>query len=337
MLVNLFQTDLKKTSLTLFLVVLMTLYCVASAQNYTLEEGKRLFKETKYEEAKQVLLKVVEQEPQNPEVNFLLCKVYLNLDDHDSAIKYGEKAVKLDDSKSEYHLWLGNAYGVQAQQGSKLKALFRVKKVKNEFEKAVELDSTNLEARFGLIQYYVMAPGIVGGDKKEAKKQAEIIEKMDPLYGAYSWVLFWQKEKDFDKVETYLRKAVELDTSVTYRARYWLGFHLQERKKYPQAVEVFEKLYNEHPDQTGALYQVGRTQLLAKDSLDKAERCFKQYLRVQPQKDAPDWAAAHWRLGMVYDLQGKTDLAIAEVEEAIKLDPKNENYKKTLKELKKKE
>jgi tetratricopeptide (TPR) repeat protein len=332
----LFQTNLKRTSLPLFLAVITSFYCVASAQNYTLEEGKRLFKETKYEEAKQVLLQVMEQQPQNPEVNFLLCKVYLSLDDYDSAIKYGEKAVKLDDSKSEYHLWLGNAYGVQAQKGSKLKTLFRAKKVKNEFEKAVELDSTNLEARFGLIQYYVMAPGIMGGDKQEARRQAEIIEKMDPLYGAYSWVLFWQKEKDFDKVETYLRKAVELDTSSTYRARYWLGSHLQEQKKYPQAAEVFEKLYNEHPDQTGALYQVGRSYLFAKDSLEKAERCFKQYLQVQPQKDTPDWAAAHWRLGMVYDLQGKTDLAIAELEEAIKLDPKDENYKKTLKELKKK-
>jgi tetratricopeptide (TPR) repeat protein len=336
MLAHLSQTSSKRSFLTLFLAVFMSLYCVVSAQNYTLEEGKRLFQETKYEEAKQVLLKVVQQEPQNPEVNFLLCKVYLSLDDYDNAIKYGEKAVKLDDSKSEYHLWLGNAYGVQSQKGSKLKALFRTKKVKSEFEKAVELDSTNLEARFGLIQYYVMAPGIVGGDKQEAKKQAEIIEKMDPLYGAYSWVLFWQKEKDFDKAEIYLRKAAELDTSVTYRARYWLGFDLQERKKYPQAAEVFEKLYNEHPDQTGALYQVGRTYLLAKDSLDKAERCFKQYLGIEPKKNDPDWAAAHWRLGMVYDLQGKTALAVAEVEEAVKLDPQNENYKKTLKELKKK-
>lgn len=336
MLANLSQISLKKSCLTMLIAFFLSFYCVIFAQNYTLEEGKRLFKEEKYEEAKTVLLKVLEREPQSPEVNFLLCKVYLGLDDHNSAIKYGEKAIKLDDSKSEYHLWLGSAYGVQAQKGSKLKALFRAKKVKSEFEKAVELDSANLEARFGLIQYYVMAPGIMGGDKKEAKKQAEIIEKMDPLYGAYSWVLFWQKEKDFDKAETYLRKAVELDTSSNYSATYQLGFFLQQQKRYHEAAEVYEKLHNQHPDQTTALYQIGRTYLFAKDSLNKAERCFKQYLQIKPKKGDPDWAAAHWRLGMVYDLQGKTNLAIAELEEAIKLDPKEENYKKTLKELKKK-
>jgi tetratricopeptide (TPR) repeat protein len=336
MLAHLLQTNLKKSCLTLLIAVFLFSYSVISAQNYTLEEGKRLFKEGKYDEAKEVLLRVVEKESENPEVNFFLCKVYLILDDYDNSIKYGEKAVKLNDSQSDYYLWLGRAHVIQAQKGSKLKALFRAKKGKDEFEKAVELDSTNVGARFDLMQYYIGAPGIAGGDKKKAKQQAEILEKIDPFYGAYAWALFWQAEKDSDKVETYLRKAVDLDTSSNYSATYQLGFFLLQQKRYHEEAEVFEKLYNQHPDQMPALYQIGKAYLLAKDSLDKAARCFQQYLQVPPKKGAPDWAAAHWRLGMVYDLQGRTDLAIAELEEAVKLDPKDENYKKTLKELKKK-
>jgi tetratricopeptide (TPR) repeat protein len=336
MLTHFLQTNSKKSSFPFLIVILLSFHCVASALDYTLEEGKRLFKEEKYEEAKEVLLKVVEKEPENPEANFFLCKVYLILGDYDNSIKYGEKAIKLNDSQSEYHHWLGSAYGVQAQKGSKLKALFRAEKAKNEFEKAVELDSTNVGARFDLMQYYIGAPGIVGGDKKKAKKEAEIIQGLDSFSGAYAWALFWQAEKDSDKVETYLRKAVDLDTSSTYSATYQLGSFLQQRKKYHEAAEIFEKLYSQHPDQTSALYQIGRTHLFAKDSLDKAERCFKQYLQVEPKKGAPDWAAAHWRLGMVYDLQGKTDLTIAELEEAVRLDPKKKEYQNTLKEVKKK-
>lgn len=336
MLTYLLPAIQKKVYLILLVALFLFSYCSISAQDYTLEEGKKLFDEEKYEEAKEVLLKVIEQEAKNAEVNFLLCKVYLILDDHDNSIKYGKKAVKLDDSKSEYHLWLGRAHGTQAQKGSKLKALFRAKRAKKEFEKAVELDSTNVEARRDLMQYYVVAPGIAGGDKKKAKKQAEIMQGLDPFFGARAWAAFWQAEKDFEKAEAYLRKAVELDTSTGYWATYELGYFLQERERYHEAVEIYEKLYNQHPDQTGALYQIGRTYLFAKDSLDKAERCFKQYLQIKPKKDTPDWAAAHWRLGMVYDLQGKTDLAIAETEEALKLDPKSKTYKKTLKELKKK-
>jgi tetratricopeptide (TPR) repeat protein len=336
MVADLLQINLKKPVFTFLIAVFLSFYSAISAQNYTLEEGKRLFKEEKYEEAKTVLLKVVEREPENPEMNFLLCKVYLVLGDQDNSIKYGEKAVKLNGSKSEYHLWLGRAYVIQAQKGSKLKALFRAKKGKDEWEKAVELDSTNLEARFALMEYYIGAPGIAGGDKKKAKKQAEILEKIDPFYGAYAWALFWEVEKDFDKAEAYLRKAADLDTSSDYSATYELGSFLQRQKRYSEAAQVYAKLYNQHPDQMPALYQVGKTYLLVKDSLDKAARCFQQYLQVPPKKGNPDWAAAHWRLGMVYDLQGKTDLAVAELEEAVRLDPKSKEYQRTLKEVKKK-
>jgi tetratricopeptide (TPR) repeat protein len=335
-LAHLLQTNSRKPRLTLVIAVFLSLYCLVSAQSYTLEEGKRLFDQRKFEEAKEVLLKVIDREPENPEANFILCKVYLILDDHDNSIRYGKKAVKLDGSRSDYHLWLGQAHGVQAQEGSKLKAIFRARRAKKEFEKAVELDSTNLEARFVLMEYLVRAPGIAGGDKKKAKEQAEIVEKMDSLYGAYARGVYWQVEKDFDKAEIYLKKAAELDTTSNHSFVYRLGYFLQGQEKYHQAAEVFEKLYIEHPDQTGALYQVGRTYVLAKDSLEKAERCFKQYLQMEPKVGDPDWAAAHWRLGMVYDLQGKKDLAIAELEEALKLDSKNKEYKKTLKELKKK-
>jgi len=110
---------------------------------------------------------------------------------------------------------------------------------------------------------------------------------------------------------------------------------LQGQKRYEEAVEVFEKLFNKCPDEMVALYQVGRSYVLAEDSLNKAERCFKQYLQTEPKRNAPSLAAAHWRLGMVYDLQGKGNLAIGELEEAVRLDPKNKEFKKTLKEVKK--
>jgi hypothetical protein len=84
------------------------------------------------------------------------------------------------------------------------------------------------------------------------------------------------------------------------------------------------------------LYQVGRSYVLAKDSLDKAERCFKQYLQTTPKGNSPPLSGAHWRLGMIYDLQGKKELALAELNQAVSMDPKNKEYKKTLEEVQKK-
>ena len=335
MLTNLFYTIIKK--LVLILVIIASLLLVRNiiAEIFTLEEGKRLFDQEEYEQARDILLKVVEKEPENAEANFLLCKVFLILDDHDKSIEYGEKAVKLDGSVSNYHLWLGQAYGVQAQKGSKLKAIFRAKKCKGEYEKSILLDSTNITARTALLQYLLMAPGIAGGDNDKAKKQAEIIQDIDTLYGAIAWSYYWMNEKDTVRAENFLRQAVRLDTTSNHTASYQLGFFLVGQERYYEAADVFEKLYLEYPKEMSALYQVGRSYVLAKDSLDKAERCFKLYLQVYPKKNAPSWAAAHWRLGMAYDLQGKKDLALVELEEAVRLDPKNKEYNKTLEEVKK--
>ena len=336
------SVDVLHRILKMVLVVLVMCVGVPStatlfAQDFTVGEGKRLIEAEEFEQAKDVLLKLIEGEPDNAEANFLLCKVSLMLEDHDSSLKYGKKAVELADSVSEYHLWLGQAHGMQAQNGSKFKAIFRANRARKEFEKAVALDSVNVEARLQLAQYLLMAPGIAGGSRDKAKAHVEIIEQIDSLFGAIAWSVYWEREKDTVRAEEYLKSAVRLDTTYDHTATNMLGFFLQRQKRYHEAAEVFDRTFREYPDQMGLLYQVGRSYIFAEDSLDKAEWCFKEYLKVKPKRLAPQWADAHWRLGMVYDLKGELDLAIAELEEAVRLDPENKEFQKKLKQLKKKQ
>jgi tetratricopeptide (TPR) repeat protein len=326
-----------KTALVVLIICVGLPFSVPPyAQDFTVDEGKRLVEEGEFEQARDILLKVIENEPEDAEANFLLCKVFVILNDHDNALKYGKKAVELADSVSDYHLWLGHAHGMQAQKGSKFKAIFRANRARKEFEKAVSLDSFNIDARLQLAQYLLEAPGVAGGSKSKAKEQAEIIEQIDSLFGAIAWSFYWQNRKDTVKAESYLREAVRLDTTSAHRATYRYGQFLHGRKRYHEAVEVYEKSFREYPDDLGLLYQVGRNYVFAEDSLDKAERCFKQYLQTEPKRNTPSWAAAHWRLGMVYDLKGETDLAIVEMEEAVRLDPENKDFEKWLKIVKKK-
>lgn len=333
-----FKLTLKSRRLlaTLMLFAALLFGATVLAQDYTLNEARTLMDQGEFEQAKEVLLKVVESQPESAEANFLLCRVFVAFGDHDNAIKYGKKAVELDDSVSDYHLWLGRAHGMQAQKGSQIKAIFRAKRAKGEFEKAVELDSANLHARFQLAEYLLMAPGIAGGDKKKAKAHVEIIEQMDSLYGALAWGYYWQFTDDTLRAEQSFRRAVRLDTTYNHQATYVLGFFWQQQDRYHDAAEVFEQAFRRYPDDTGLLYQVGRSYIFAEDSLDRAERCFKQYLQVEPKINAPDWAAAHWRLGMVYELKGELKEALSELEEAVRLDPENKEFEKRLKIVKKK-
>jgi tetratricopeptide (TPR) repeat protein len=100
-------------------------------------------------------------------------------EDYYSAKDIFEKLVALEPKNSNFHHWLGKCYGRIAETVSWLKAISMAKKTRKEFEKAVELDEKNYNALEDLMQYYLEAPGFLGGSKKKAneiKKQLNRIE-----------------------------------------------------------------------------------------------------------------------------------------------------------------
>lgn len=97
--------------------------------------------------------------------------------EYDRAIEWFEKAVQLDEQNSDFHLWLGRAYGHQALRSHVLKQPFLALKVKEHFERAVELNPDNLAARADLQEYYEKAPGFLGGSNDKARQQAEEIAR----------------------------------------------------------------------------------------------------------------------------------------------------------------
>ena len=69
----------------------------------------------------------------------------------------------VEPNNGEYHLWLGRTYGEKADASNFLTAAGLAKKVRTEFERAVQLDPGNVMARTDLAEFYLEAPGIVGG------------------------------------------------------------------------------------------------------------------------------------------------------------------------------
>lgn len=302
-----------------------------------LDTARQLIDDRKYDKAEPILLEVIEHDDSNHEAHFLLTRVSLRKQDHKAAVRYGERAVQLADSVSDYNLWLARAYLARAMESGIINAFRYARKGKGAYERAVALDSTNVEARFELCMYLLAAPGLVGGNKDRGIRQAAIIEAQDSLYGAYAWAGVHERENRIDKAEASFQRAVELDTSSTYSARYALGYFYERHERYDDAIRVFRDILDRKPDEMDAIFQVGKICVITESDLDEAEECFRRYLEVEAPPNAPDWAAAHWRLGMVYDLQGKTDLALAELRTAVELAPHNKEFKKTLKEVERKQ
>ncbi|MFI5372435.1 MAG: tetratricopeptide repeat protein, partial [Candidatus Eisenbacteria bacterium] len=88
------------------------------------------------------------------------------------------------------------------------------------------------------------------------------------------------------------------------------------------------------PDDLAPMYQAGRVSLVEHGDAERAERCFRHYLTRPPEAGGSPPAAAHWRLGLALEKQGKRTEALAEMETANRLDPKFEPAKKDLQRLK---
>ena len=183
------------------------------------------------------------------------------------------------------------------------------------------------------MQFYLEAPGIMGGNKDKAKEQAEAIKKYDKFRGYRLLAWFYEKDEQYDQAENIYKAAIaEFPDSSSVRMR--LGFFYQRRKKFAEAFDAFEDIIKMNPYHMQAVYQIGRTAVFSGQNLDRAEECFKLYLQHEPDENSPSLAATHWRLGMVYEQMGRKALARKEYEAALKLDPHFKEAKKALKKLK---
>lgn len=264
---------------------------------------------------------------------YWMCRAYIGLSDYDSSVFYGERAVKLAPDSSYYHLWYGRALGMKLSQESGLSGLFKAKKVKGEFQRAVELDPTNYEAKFNLMQYLLQAPGIVGGNKEEAFRLAEAIQQNKPALGHLAKALCHQVREEYAEADWEFRAATAYDSTNTEFAFSYFYF-LLDRQDFPRAEAILQKIEESTPDDPNILYQRGKLCLFSGKDLKKGRDCFKKYLEQKPLPNNPSEAAAHWRMGMIYEKMGKPDSARAEYTRCLELDSDHKEAKEALKKLK---
>jgi len=192
--------------------------------------------------------------------------------------------------------------------------------------------------------------------KGDYPKVIEYMEKavaVDPefasAYHAMSWAYGNQGYRSEEK--KFLKKAMELSDRLSDREKYYIqgGYYLQSEKTHDKAIKAYEKLLELYPDDTsghndlGILYRwidewdkaiesyeaclkYGGKDIVyfgglassyrSKGLFDKARQVLEQYLN-----NISDSAGIRERLALNYRYQGKYELALAEVEKALSLNP----------------
>ncbi|MYG04119.1 MAG: hypothetical protein F4173_18100 [Acidobacteriia bacterium] len=117
-------------------------------------------------------------------------------EEYERAQRAFERALLENPENSELNLWVGLAIGRRVQTMSafrRLGAMPLVARVKRQFEKAVALDGSNIDALDALMGFLLEAPGIVGGSKRDARGVAERIQAVSSAHGAYALGI-WHEE-----------------------------------------------------------------------------------------------------------------------------------------------
>ena len=294
--------------------------------------GVRLFEAGKYKEAKTVFEPAFKANARDAAAAFYLGRIAMEERKNERAGDYFETAAKLDPKNSQYYLWLGRAYGREAQQANVLRQPGLAKKTRTAWERAIELDPENLDARSDLIQYYVQAPGFLGGSTAKALEQAEEIRKRNALRGYLELGALHERDKKMaDAEKAYVAAAKE--ESDRHVGEYRLGLFYQNTGAFDKAFDVFESMAVANPSEAGALFQIGKTGAMSGQRLTRATEALEAYLQTTPGRNDPSLAAAHWRLGMVHEKRQDRQRAKAEYETALRLDPTFKQATESLKKL----
>lgn len=253
-----------------------------------LEQAQKLYSKTDYDGSLRVLNTLAEK---TADVYDLMGRCYYMQGDYRHATEYLEKAVAADPESSHHALWLGRAYGRRAETSSVITAPRYASRARQAFEKAVELDGGNLEAVNDLFEYYLEAPGFLGGGYDKAANLAQRIAKLDAVEGFYARAKLAEKRKEYGSAEEQFRRAADLAPQQVGRLIDLAKF-LAKQGKYQESEQSFQQAAKIAPNSPKLLYERAAVYVDQNRNLDLARNLLKQYLGAHLTPDDPPRADA---------------------------------------------
>jgi tetratricopeptide (TPR) repeat protein len=167
-----------------------------------------------------------------------------------------------------------------------------------------------VEARYGLAQFYLRAPGIAGGSIKKAREQAEALLGIERgvMWGHITLGQIAADDEKWDEMtsryERALEAATETDLKVMVLATHAFAL-LREKKDHAAAMEVAKKLDGVAPaDDPTAAFVMGE----AHRALKEYAAAIEAYLTVIAKR--PDSRSSRYALAQCYEANSEYAKAV---------------------------
>lgn len=263
-------------------IALILLAATAYGQS-NLKRAEMLYQQTEYQASLSLLHATA---PATPQVYCLEGRNYFMLGEFKKATDAFEKAFEADASSSVYAHWLGRGYGRRAETSNMLAAPHYASKARQYFEKAVALDPNNGEALNDLFDYYLEAPGFLGGGYEKAEQVAKRIAQHNEAEGHFAQAQLADRRKQFDTAEEQLRRAMELAPKQPGRV-IDLAKYLAKHGQIQESEAVFDQAERLEPNNPGVKFARARVYIEQRRNLDKARELLRTYLDSRLTPDDP--------------------------------------------------
>lgn len=277
-------------------IALLSSACLLAAGTPDLERARELYQRTSYQQSLRLLIPIANKDAETLQ---LMGQDYFMLGEYKKATEVLEKALALGNPSPQLYLWLGRAYGRRAETAGPFTAPGYASHARKMFEKSVELDISNREAVGDLFDYYLGAPGFLGGGTNKAEELAQKVSAFDPSEGHYLLAQLDDKRKRYDDAERHLRQALQLGPRQVNRLLD-LARYLAKHGKTPESDALFRQAASLAPANPRVVFYRAEAYVETHRQLEDARTLLEQYLNLPLTPEDPPRESARALLEKIH-------------------------------------
>ena len=226
----------------------------------------------------------------------------------EAAIRQAEACVRLAPQAAECHYALGLVLGAHAMSQGMVKIAASIGSIKTALLESMKLAPQWYPARSAVVEFYLLAPGMLGGSESKALETARAAPRPDQVRALEARVAL--ADGRFDAAIAGLATVRPgADDPLADDVQQWqaaAAFGLLGKGQAAQARPVFERMAREQPALAIGPYGLGRLLLEQGDAAEAVKR-LEQARGLKGAGVLP----IDYRLGMAWQAQGQTAAARA--------------------------
>ena len=285
-----------------------------AGQMFTDSALQALYQAERHEELLRSAQQRLASQPDDAQAVLAVAMAALSRDDAGArrqALQLAEACVEKQPKAAPCHYAQGVVLGVQAMSEGMLKAARSAGTVRTALATAHELEPAWYPARRSLVEFYLLAPGMMGGSSAKAGELARAAPAPEQVRALQARIAL--NERRFDEALKLLSALpARLPPALAEDVRQWAvqsALGLTNNGQAAAAQVALEKLVREHPEHAGPVYAMARVRAEA-GAHEAALQLYEQAAKLRGADEMP----LAWRVGISLQQLGRTDAAKASLQ-----------------------